>query len=61
VERFRVKIEASNWEDFEVIELPRPPAEGQPLETKYGTCIVTRVELVPDDEPYAGSIYCRLP
>jgi hypothetical protein len=59
VHHFTVTIEGPGWEDFEDIELPRLPAEGEPIETKYGTCLVTHAELVPTGERYAGKIVCR--
>ena len=56
-----IKIEAPNWEDFQDVELPRLPAEGETIETKYGTCLVTRTDASPGTEPYEGKIVCRLP
>jgi hypothetical protein len=61
VQRFTVTIEAPTWEDFQEIELPQLPGEGDAIETRYGTCIVTRAELSPDSGQYAGKIVCRLP
>ena len=61
MQRFRVIIEGHGWEDFDEIELPRPPSEGETLETKLGTCIVTGVDPMPDSEQFAGSIRCRMP
>jgi hypothetical protein len=59
--RFKVSIEGSNWEDVDEIELPRPPDEGNAIDTKYGTCIVIRFDQAPETEQYAGTIVCRLP
>jgi hypothetical protein len=59
--RIKVSIEGSNWEDVDEIELPRLPNEGDAIDTKYGTCIVTRVDQAPESEQYAGTIVCRLP
>jgi hypothetical protein len=56
-----VTIEGSGWEDFEELELPRLPGEGEPLETKYGTCLVTQSEVLPQGGHYDGKIVCRLP
>jgi hypothetical protein len=59
--RFTVAIEGPNWEDVEDIELPEAPHEGDTIETRYGTCLVTRIEDVPDNSEHAGRIVCRLP
>lgn len=59
--RFRVTIEGPNWEDFDEIELPRLPSEGDPIDTKYGTCVVVRTEALPDTDQYAGIVVCRMP
>jgi hypothetical protein len=61
VQRFTVTIEASTWRDVQEVELPELPGEGEVIETRYGTCIVTRVESSQAGEPYAGKIVCRLP
>ena len=53
-------IQGKNWEDVDDVELPRLPTESEPIETKYGKCLVTHVELMPDSEQYAGKIVCRL-
>jgi hypothetical protein len=58
--RFLIAIEASNWNDVQDVELPDAPKEGDSIETRYGTCIVTRVELETDGDR-AGKIFCRLP
>ena len=47
--------------DVEQIELPAVPATGDPVETIYGTCVVTATEESNDDSPFAGKIECRLP
>jgi hypothetical protein len=60
VKSFEVVIEGPNWQDVQKIELPRPPQEGDTLETRYGTCVVTGVELSGGGES-AGRIVCRLP
>jgi hypothetical protein len=41
--------------------LPDLPKEGDTVETRYGTCIVTESELKPDSGERAGKIVCRLP
>ncbi len=59
--RFLVVIEGRNWNDFQDIELPDPPAEGEAIETRYGTCLVTKVELGADGSGRDGKIVCRFP
>jgi hypothetical protein len=59
VQRFIVTIEGPNWSDTDELELLQLPAEGEPIETKLGTCTVIRSELSPDAGPYAGRIVCR--
>ncbi|HKN93313.1 MAG TPA: hypothetical protein VJU60_03185 [Thermoleophilaceae bacterium] len=59
--RFALVIEGLNWTDLDEIEMSQPPAVGEPIGTKYGTCLVTRFEPLPDSPEYAGKITCRLP
>jgi hypothetical protein len=59
--RFAVAIEGRNWEDVQDMELPQPPEEGDTIETRYGTCVVTRIEEVSESSEHAGKIVCRLP
>jgi hypothetical protein len=59
--RFAVAIEGTNWEDIQDMELPETPQEGDTIETRYGTCIVMRIEAVPESSEHAGRIVCRLP
>jgi hypothetical protein len=61
VQRFIVTIEVAHWEDVQAIELPQLPREGDTIETRYGTCVVTQAEPLPDKDPYAGKIVCRYP
>jgi hypothetical protein len=61
VDRFTITIQGPNWEDVQEVELPELPGEGDAIETRYGTCMVTRAEPLPDRKPYAGKIVCRLP
>jgi hypothetical protein len=61
VERFIVTIEGPNWSDADELELLRLPAEGEPIQTKLGTCTVTHSELTPDAGPFAGKIVCTFP
>ena len=60
MQNFAVVIQGLGWEDVQDIELLRAPSEGDLIETRYGTCIVTKVELVPDAS-HTGRITCRLP
>ena len=57
--RFIITIEGSGWTEVDEKELPGPPDEGEPIETKVGTCVVTHAELLPDSDH--GTIVCRLP
>jgi hypothetical protein len=61
LQRFIVVVEGLPLEELEEIELSQPPAEGEPIETRYGTCIVTRTEAAADGGQYAGRIICRMP
>jgi hypothetical protein len=61
VQRFAVTIQGPGWEDLQDVELPRAPAEGDSIETRYGTCIVTKVDQSSDGQNYSGKITCRLP
>ena len=56
-----IAIEGPNFQDFEEAEVLRLPEEAEAIETKYGTCIVTHTELLPDSREYTGRIVCRLP
>jgi hypothetical protein len=60
VQRFAATIEGTDWEDVQDVELSEAPHEGDTIETKYGTCVVTSIEAVSDSE-HAGRIVCRLP
>ena len=59
--RFLVSIEAPHWTDVQDVELPDAPREGDTIETRYGTCLVTKVELDADGSGHAGKIVCRFP
>jgi hypothetical protein len=61
VQRFTVTIEGPGWKDLQDVELPRAPDEGETIETRYGTCVVTRVDYEPSTNNYSGKIVCRLP
>jgi hypothetical protein len=60
IQKFIVTIEGPGWKDLQDFELPRLPDEGEPIETKYGVCLVTHVEPTPDMKRYDGKIICRL-
>jgi len=61
IKRFMITIETPAWEDVQDIELPRLPEVGETIETKYGTCLVTKTDASPGTAPYAGKIVCRRP
>jgi hypothetical protein len=61
VQRYSVTIQGPGWEDLQDVEMPRAPAEGDAIETRYGTCIVTKVDPEPNADSYSGKITCRLP
>jgi hypothetical protein len=61
VQSFTVTIEGTNWEDVEEVELPQLPAEGETIETKYGTCLVISAEMLPGTGGHTGKIVCRTP
>jgi hypothetical protein len=60
VQRFLVTIKGGSWSDFQEVELPRLPDEGELIETKYGTCIVERSEPAEKTERYDGKIICSV-
>lgn len=60
MQRFLITIEGSGWSDFQEVELPQLPSEGELIETKYGTCIVDHSESSPKTERYDGKIVCRV-
>ena len=55
-----ITIEGANFQDFQEAEVARLPEEGEPIETKYGTCIVTSVEALPADDHFAAKVVCRV-
>jgi hypothetical protein len=57
--RFIITIEGPGWTELDEVELQGPPDEGDPIETKVGTCVVIEAELPPSAEH--GKIICRLP
>ena len=58
MQRFNVTIEGEGWTDVQVLELLRLPREGELIETKYGTCLVTHSESTENTEPFHGKIVC---
>jgi hypothetical protein len=61
MKHYLVTVEGPNFKDLQEMELPRLPAEGEPLETRYGTGIVADSQATPDDEHFDGKVTCRLP
>lgn len=61
IQRIVITIQGPGWEDVEDTELSRLPSEGDPVETKYGTCFVTEAQAIADADQYDGTITCRLP
>jgi len=61
LKRFLVTVEGPNLEDVSEAELLELPEEGETIETRFGTCIITCAELSPDSLKYSGKIVCRLP
>lgn len=61
LQRFIVVVEGLPLDEFEEIELPQLPDEGEPIETRYGTCVVTGTEPAAEGAQHAGKIVCRMP
>jgi hypothetical protein len=61
MQRFILEVEGSNLDDLQEVELLYLPAKGDPIETRYGTCVVTNTEALPAETPYDGKITCRMP
>jgi hypothetical protein len=62
MKRFIVTVEGGpTIRDVEEIELPELPSEGDPIETRLGTCIVSETERLTDNVHFSGRIVCRLP
>jgi hypothetical protein len=61
MKRFIMAVEGPNLSDIEEIELPELPSEGTPIETRYGTYIVSETEELTENDAYDGKIVCRLP
>jgi hypothetical protein len=50
VDRFIITTEGPNFEELDEAELPELPNQGGPIETKFGTCIVTSTESLSEQE-----------
>lgn len=61
VHRFIVTLEGLPLEELEEIELPHAPAEGDPIETNYGTYVVVKTEDAGEGSQFSGRIVCRAP
>jgi hypothetical protein len=59
MQRVIITIKGAGFEDVEDGELLELPKAGDPIETKYGTCIVT--EAAASEGSYDGRIVCRFP
>jgi hypothetical protein len=60
VQQFLITIEGPGFRGVDEIELQRIPAEGDAIETKYGTCVVSIASPAPDSETYDGRIVCTI-
>jgi hypothetical protein len=54
-------IEGPGWTDLDEVELVALPAEGEPIQTKLGICLVMESERLPAGEQHDGRVVCRLP
>lgn len=61
MQRFILTVEGPDLNDVDEIELLHPPEQGEPIETRLGTAVVTSVEPTEDGSEFAGRIVCRLP
>ena len=61
MQRYILTVEGPTLEDVDEVELLELPTEGDPIETRLGTCVVTRAEPLAPPSKYAGRIVCRLP
>ena len=61
MQRFIIQIEGPGFDDMDEIELPRPPTEGDLVDTKYGSCLVTATEPFLESQQFDGKIACKLP
>jgi hypothetical protein len=61
MDRILVTIDGPNFQEVEEAEVLRLPEEGELIDTKYGTCVVTGVEPLPDSDQFSGKVLCRMP
>jgi len=61
MDRILVTIDGPNFQEVEEAEVLRLPEEGELIDTKYGTCVVTGVEPLPDSDQFSGRVLCRMP
>jgi hypothetical protein len=61
MDRILVTIDGPNFQDVEEAEVLRLPEEGELIDTKYGSCVVTGVEPLPDSDKFSGKVACRMP
>ena len=60
MDQIMITIDGPNFQDVQEAEVARLPEEGEPIETKYGTCVVTSVEALPANDRLAGKVTCRM-
>jgi hypothetical protein len=60
VQRIIVTIEGPGYQDVEETEVIALPEVGELITTKYGPCVVTSVEPLPESE-FFGKVTCRMP
>jgi hypothetical protein len=60
MQRFILAVEGPNLNDLDEVELHAAPSEGDPIETRFGTCVVTATEELPGNATYAGRIIAKL-
>ena len=56
-----MRIEGHGWEASMRSNCQVLSSEGETIETKLGTCVVTGVDPMPDSQQFAGTIRCRVP
>ena len=61
MDRIIITIDGPNFQDREEAEVMGLPEEGEMINTKYGPCVVTGVELLPDSDKFLGKVACRMP
>ena len=61
MDRILITIEGPGFQDREEAEVLGLPEEGEMIDTKYGPCVVTAVEQLPDSDKFSGKVACRMP